>query len=375
MPIDPSETPGIVKPTPEFIDDDKEVFPERPTPDSLKLALSLKILEQGVVFKEKNELGQLIERVNPEKLAEVVASFDKQFETVYNYREAMAELTPLPKAEFMEGAISYCLKETEQVLKDSDLLPENFEEKQRNAPPLVIEYLPDYHLGGHFINHDVTHMFGYSKDQPQSILRVGGESLLSAASYCRKKAREAGQVLSQEQSIRLVVSHIVAHEYGHYLESLYDDRVMSNQAFFKRAEQVSPSPLLLDDKDNIEKEGVHNERFAQSIAAVVVKKTLRDQGLPEEVGNKMAMWVGAPDARRLKDYKQLLEWGHKNNLSSDEVSGLLLRARMSLRDQERDEEAERIEYSWRWAGYYTTPYDEKKLRYIIKGQVEKQPKK
>jgi superfamily II DNA/RNA helicase len=30
-------------------------------------------------------------------------------------------------------------------------------------------------------------------------------------------------------------------------------------------------------------------------------------------------------------------------------------------------EANRIINSWRWAGYYLPPYDEKKLKYIIKG--------
>jgi hypothetical protein len=346
-------------------EEENEKFPAPPADTYPELAVSLRILEQNVLKFIKEKYGTVVEDVDLDKLLQLMRDAEPEFSQAEEYLKQLGELTEIPEDRVMFEKFNALIRQTEEILQESGLLPQDFKQKKADFPPLAAEYLSDYPLQGHFISHDVNHMFGYDPKEPKNVIRIGGKRLAPFATNARSHAKKLGFSLTKEQSLDLILAHVVAHEYGHYLETLYEEFKYSNEQFFKRAEQVSSNALQLDQEQD--RYSVHGERFAQSIAQVVVKKLLAELNVEPSQQRQFAMHLGSLDIKKIQGFKRLAEWGKQNGLSTGDVSGLLLKARITLREAGREDQAEGIEYDWRHAGYYLPTYDEKKLRYIIQG--------
>lgn len=341
----------VIENNPELTVDKKII--EDVMPEALKKAKE----EHGVSWSLHIE-----DYIDSDKIRSIIYSQESSFKDIEQQRQELAKRTPLPTEKIMIIKVKNIFQEMPELFERMDLTPNDVNVKAEPEPPMEVEYDPNLSYS-RYIDHSIAKP--RSPDEPpKSYLQIGGKQLQVPATKLRNKATELGVKMSVADSLEIASRHAVAHEYAHILsEQCKPDDYMKEHPFFERAEKISKPVLPIDEKSS--QNSIFSERFAQSMADQAIFEHLQKQGYEEDVIYALKKEVGGQDSKKLAQYQEIIEVGQKQGFSTSEVSDFLLSARIVMDRNGHKEEAEKIDYNWRAAGYYAPVFDKEQLQYII----------
>lgn len=329
-----------------------------------EVSVSSDIIKQVAPEKQLEEDFDFNKEIDLEKVLYIVESSNNKFEALDRYLKEEVEKTPLPNEEEVI-MISEGLKEKAvDNLKELGILPSDFSEESVSLPTEIeLDYNPERDYG-RFLHHSVVLEEDPSKKGKTSYLQIGGKVLRSNMTKLREELAQRGIEINEKDSLEISLSQLVGHEYGHYINGLYNPEDPSKEhPFAERAEEISEDKLNLDDQ--FEKEGVFSERFARSIADQLVTQQIESKGYSKEVAYNIRKVLDTENNSYVEKYVEMINKGKEKGYKPSDLSSLLLEIRSRLKDAGHKSVAEKIEYDCRKVGYYLPVFDREQLKYIM----------
>lgn len=305
--------------------------------------------------------------IDVDKARGIVYSQDVAFESREKKRQELINQALLPEDKLILGKIKNIFQEIPDQLKGLNLAPQDLHEKLLSSPPIEIEYNSEKNYA-RYIDSSIIQLAS-SDEQPKSYLQIGGRIIQETTAKLQNKIIELGLEITKEESLDIVLKHAMGHEYAHVLLQKYEsENIMDNHPFFEKAKQISKSILTNEDDASSDIESpIFSERFAQSIAEQIIDQELRRKGYAEEIILVLKKEIGGQNDKIIKQYQEVIEVGQKQNAQSSEISNFLLYVHSALDRNGYEQEAEKIDYTWRNAGYYASVFDKEQLKFIMHG--------
>ncbi|MEI6864044.1 MAG: hypothetical protein WCK46_01565 [Candidatus Adlerbacteria bacterium] len=306
-----------------------------------------------------------------EKLKSIIEKNKPVFDKLKAQKDARIERTPLPPSEKMEASAQHIFDEVMSDMKELNLYPPDFFEKEKSLSPLKLSYDADKGYG-RYLDYKYFHN-PEDPEAPSAIIDIGGKHIQNGATKIRDELSKIGISMSIDESIYIVTKHLVAHEYGHRVSDAYaeditkisldEERIPMPHPFYEKIAKLDrDNELRLPEKR--EAEGILDEQVSQSFAYHVLSKTLAAKGHSYAAIQAIHAVVGA-DKKSVQEYKNFVAFTQQQGLEIAGVQKALADAQEKLPYPDNLETTDILRLEFRDVGYYLEPFDIEQLRFVV----------